>query len=189
MKLHIGCGTIYLKGYINIDTEPHFLIDDVPLDILEINTTTVDKYYKNDFCKGSGKIIADKCAPATDLPFLDGSAEEIIMIHVLEHIPWYEVNKTLGEFFRVLKNNGVLRIGVPDVKETAKLLVQANTSEEEDWAIRLLHGTQRNKWSHHYCGYTERTLEKLLSDCGFSGFEKLPNINFYPAIYLKALKK
>lgn len=189
MKLHIGCGCIYLKDYINIDASPHYLFADAPAEVLELNSTTIENYYKHDFCKASGKIVADECALAVALPFLNNSVDEIVMIHVLEHIPWYEVDKTLNEFHRVLKTNGVLRIGVPDVKETAQLLAQSNTPEEEDWAIRLLHGTQRNKWSHHYCGYTERTLKKLLSNFGFSNFEVLSNINFYPAIHLKAYKE
>ena len=66
--------------------------------------------------------------------------------------------------------------------------VGAKTPEEEDWCIRLIYGTQRNKWSHHYCGYTERTLKEVLSLYRFNKFENLPNINFYPSIYLKAYK-
>jgi ubiquinone/menaquinone biosynthesis C-methylase UbiE len=162
MKLHLGAGTIYLKGYINIDAAPHYLTKDAPKDILEQNTTTIDNYYKHDFCKSSGKCIADVKAIIDKLPYDDNSVDEIVLLHVLEHFPANEVKIFLDEFYRVLKFNGLFYLAVPDVKKTAELLSKAKTPEEEDWAIRLIHGTQRDKYSHHYCGYIERTLKELL---------------------------
>jgi len=189
MKLHIGCGTIYLKEYVNIDAAPHHFTHEISKELLERNSTTLDKYYKYKFCEGPGICIADVKALADNLPYEDNTVDDIVMLHVLEHIPAQEVGKVLNEFNRVLKVKGRLYLGVPDVKETARLLAEAKTPEEEDWAIRLLHGTQRNKFSHHYCGYTERTLKKLLFQYGFTGFHLLPNINFYPAIHLEAFKE
>ena len=188
MKLHIGCGCVYLEGYINIDASPHYLIWNAPNNMLEQNRTTLDNYYKHDFCKGSGMCVADKVGKIDDIDYEDRSIEEIVMLHVLEHLPTYEVSKTLEEFHRILIPNGKVYIAVPDVKETAKLLAKAETPEEEDWAIRLIHGTQRNKFSHHFCGYTKRTLKALLESYGFGNFKDLPNINFYPAIHLEAYK-
>lgn len=188
MKIHVGSGSVYLKDYINIDACPDFFIDNAPPEILEMNTTVFSEYYKNDFGKGSGKCIADLQGSSNVMPFLDGSVEEIVMMHALEHIPSYDVGEKLKEFNRILKINGELILGVPDIKETAKILANAKTPEEEDWAIRLIHGTQKNRWSHHFCGYTERTLKNLLSEYGFGNFEILPNINFYPAIHIKSFK-
>lgn len=188
MKLHLGCGTIYLKDYINVDVCPDYLAENAPAAALAQNTTTFERYYKHDFCKGSGLCIADVTAPINKLPFLDGEVEEAVLIQVLEHIPAYDVGNVLKEISRVLKHNGVFIVGVPDLKETAKMLAESTTSEEEDWCIRLIHGTQRNKWSHHYCGYTKHTLKEILSLYNFGNFEDLPNINFYPSIYLKAYK-
>lgn len=189
MKLHLGCGTIYLKGYINIDANPHYLAEDAPKDILEKNTTTLDKYYKHDFKGGSSGIaIADKKCMIENLPFREGSVDEIVMLHVLEHLPVYRVHFVLNEFIRILKKGAKVYLAVPDIKGTAKQLAEATTPEEEDWCIRLIYGTQRNEFSHHYCGYTERKLKELLSEKGFGKFELLPNINFYPAIHLEARK-
>jgi len=188
MKLHLGCGTIYLKDYFNVDVNPDYLAEDAPASALAQNTTIFERYYKHDFCKGSGLCIADIMAPINKLPFPDEHVEEAILIQVLEHIPAYEVSKVLREIHRVLCQDGVFIVGVPDLKETARMLAEAKSDEEEDWCIRLIHGTQRNEWSHHYCGYTNRTLREILSLYGFGNFENLPNINFYPSIYLKAHK-
>ena len=45
IKLHIGCGTVYLQGYINIDANPDGLACVLP-NIVETNKTTVENYYK-----------------------------------------------------------------------------------------------------------------------------------------------
>lgn len=189
MKLHLGCGTTYLKSYVNVDAEPDFLTEDAPPAVLTQNTTIFERYYKHEFCKGSGLCVADLKATIDKLPYESDSVDEVVLLHVLEHIPAYEVGTVLKEISRVLKPGGTFIIGVPDLKETAKMLYEANSPEQEDWCIRLVHGTQRNKWSHHYCGYTERTLKEMLTLYGFGDFESMPNINFYPAIHLKAFKK
>lgn len=188
MKLHIGCGTIYLKGYFNIDIDPKYLASDAPPKLLEQNLTTIDKYYKHEFCKGTGVCIADVKAGVDDLPFATESCDEVVLIHVLEHVPSYNISKVLNEINRVLKYKGIFHLGVPDLKETARGLAEARTPEEEDWYMRLIYGTQRSEWSHHYCGYTERTIKDLVFAHGFSGYEKLPNINFYPAIHFRTWK-
>lgn len=187
MKLHLGCGTIYLKGYVNVDAAPEFMAEDAP-DLVEENSTTMDNYYKDDFCKNSGLTVADSMAVLPTLPFDDESAEEAVMIHVLEHFPKYEAKKVLNEIWRVLIPGGKFIVGVPDIMGTAKQLLAAKTDEEQDWCIRLIEGTQKNKWSHHYCSYSDRTLKNFLSEHGFGDFEDLPNINFYPALHVKATK-
>jgi len=190
MKAHLGCGTIYLNGYVNIDAAPDIMSDDPEAaEIILQNGTTFDNYYKVGFCKGSGKVVADKKALIDDLPFENDSLNEVILIQVLEHIPAYNVSKVLNETCRVLKRGGCLIVGVPDVVETAKILVNATTAEEEDWCIRLIHGTQRNKFSHHFCGYIPRTLKQLLFEHGFGDFKDLPNINFYPSFHIAAFKR
>lgn len=188
MKLHIGCGTVYLKNYINVDANPHYLEKDAPSDILEMNSTTLDKYYKYEFCGSSGLCVADVKALAQSLPFTNETVDEIIMLHILEHLPAYKVDDLIHEFNRVLKSGGKIYIAVPDIIETAKLLVNSRSFEEEDWAIRLIYGTQKNEFSHHFYGYTKRTLEKLFTKHGFGNFKYLPNINFYPAIHMEVFK-
>lgn len=189
MKIHLGCGTVYLRGYVNIDSAPTYLTSSCSKDILDQNATTADLYYKQAFGTLPGFVVADLCHDLRNpLPFPDGAVEEVIMYHVLEHFPVTEAAKLIADIARALRPGGVLLVSVPDIKGTAKLLAEAATEQEEDWAIRLIHGTQRNRWSHHYCGYVPRTLMDLLSRNGFGMFEELPNINFYPAIRMRAIR-
>lgn len=48
------------------------------------------------------------------IPLDDDSVKGIFTEHCLEHVPLHVVDATLGEFFRVLKPKGTVRIIVPD---------------------------------------------------------------------------
>jgi SAM-dependent methyltransferase len=178
-----------LEGYINIDSAPDYISDECPSELVAQNSTDFNHYYKQDFGTLPGHVVADLKHNLMDpLPFPNGFIDEIVMYQVLEHIPAYEVGKLVADISRVLRIGGSFIVSVPNIREIAELLVDAETDEEEDWAIRLVHGTQRNQWSHHFCGYVPRTLKALLSRHGFATFEDLPSINIYPVIHLRAIK-
>jgi predicted SAM-dependent methyltransferase len=178
-----------LSEYINVDANPYFLSSDSEAkEALEQNKTTFENYYKTQFDNRPSIVVADIKALVDNLPLKNESVSEIVMFHVLEHVPYYNQEKTLKEITRVLKIGGKFVVAVPDTIGTAKLLVDSKTEEEENWAIRLLYGTQRNEFSHHFIGFTERTLKELLSVHGFGEFVSRENLNFYPAIHLTATK-
>lgn len=83
-KLNLGCGYNKLDGYINVDHDVNCNPD----------------------------IVADL---EGTLPFEDSSVDEIVLFHVLEHLG--QDTKTYlniwKEFYRVLKNKGIVRITVP----------------------------------------------------------------------------
>lgn len=58
-------------------------------------------------------------ADCTKLPFKDGSFSEIRAFHVLEHIP--DIVSVMNECYRVLKNNGIMTIRVPEFPEPEAL--------------------------------------------------------------------
>jgi len=82
--LHIGCGDINARGFINVDarSKPH-------IHIVTRNLFSLD-------------MIPSE------------SANLVYMSHVLEHVGHREVVKTLKEMRRVLRPGGVLRVSVPD---------------------------------------------------------------------------
>jgi len=53
-------------------------------------------------------------APAWNLPFPDGWAQELVAIHMFEHIHPRDVARTLAEWRRVLAPGGQVRIHVPN---------------------------------------------------------------------------
>ena len=44
--------------------------------------------------------------------------------HMLEHVPHFRLEKTISEFNRILKKNGILRIVVPDLKKMVNAYVK-----------------------------------------------------------------
>ena len=70
-------------------------------------------------------------AGAADLPFPDDFAEEIVAIHLLEHVHPTAVAATLAEWRRVLRPGGVLQVHVPDFKALSSKFLQA--SGDEKW--------------------------------------------------------
>jgi SAM-dependent methyltransferase len=81
MKINLGCGQKYLAGYINTDVLPR---------------VKADRHFDLNL---------------VPYPFESGSAEEIFMDNVLEHLD--DIPKVMAELHRILKPGGRLRILVP----------------------------------------------------------------------------
>lgn len=83
MKLNIGCGREIMDGWVNID---------------QFQEEGVD-------------IVMDLDKKDVRLPFMDGSVEEILASHSLEHIFYY--HRLMKEFGRVMRKGGRLTIRTP----------------------------------------------------------------------------
>jgi len=81
MKLNLGCGGDVKKGWLNCDL---------------VDGPGVDKVFD---------------ASQVPLPFDDNSVDEILVSHVLEHIPTWE--STVTDMARILKPGGLLTVRVP----------------------------------------------------------------------------
>lgn len=93
------------------------------------------------------------------LPFSSDCFDEIFASHVLEHIPWYEVEQVLQEWSRILKPGGKLTIWVPDGYKVAKSWVEY----EQDMSSEL--GIEKDGW---YRLNDDRIFEKWVSGRIFS---------------------
>ena len=56
------------------------------------------------------------------------SYDVVFTSHMLEHIPHFRLEKTISEFNRILKKNGILRIVVPDLKKMVNAYVKKDKS-------------------------------------------------------------
>lgn len=61
-----------------------------------------------------------------DTKLLSNTYDVVFTSHMLEHIPHFRLEKTISEFNRILKTNGVLRIVVPDLEKVTKAYVNKN---------------------------------------------------------------
>jgi hypothetical protein len=102
--------------------------------------------------------------PAYPLPLPNNSVDEVRASHVLEHFSHLEVMDVLGEWARVLKPGGVLKVAVPNF----------------DWIIAnnkdpILHlyvmGGQTDEYDFHHSIFDEETLRGALAAVGLVEIE------------------
>lgn len=85
MKLHLGCGDTYLKGWVNIDLSR------------------------------PGRLVDLRWDLRNGLPFPEESTQVVFSEHLFEHIPLRGAIALATESYRVLKPNGIFRVAVPDL--------------------------------------------------------------------------
>jgi len=199
LKLHVGCGTVYLEGYVNLDLPVEgysFLAAERP-DLLERNRTTLDRYYKKEESRGTLEggprepqaCVVDRYAPMDALPYAPGSVDEIRSVQSLEHLDMREGPRVLRHWYEILKPGGILHVDVPDFEETARQLLAQQDEPSKDWFYRLIYGSQKNPYAFHKNGFSPARLERMLREAGFREVRHIPNtIHFYPVVIAEAIK-
>lgn len=91
MKLHLGCGSIKLEGYVNID-------------MVEEKPGIVDRVF-------------DLSKP---LDYPDNSVEEIQAYHLFEHLPFSCIEAVIKSWHRVMKPGAKIMMEMPDFDESVK---------------------------------------------------------------------
>jgi predicted SAM-dependent methyltransferase len=99
------------------------------------------------------------------IPVPDQTFDLVFASHILEHVKRNDIHKTLKEWRRVLKDDGILQLILPDL-EIACIEVLSLTTTSSTWDI--LYGAQDHDFNIHYCGYTWQALEALIKLYGFS---------------------
>jgi len=98
--------------------------------------------------KGLKSVLAD----FNQIPFLDESFDGVWAYTSLLHVPKSEVTKPLKEIWRILKNKGILGLG----------LIEGNTEEyKESMGVNL---------PRFFAYYTKKEVEEILKDAGFEVF-------------------
>lgn len=150
---------------------------------------TLNKYDAKDV-----DYILDVTKP---LPFADKTFDLIYASHVLEHVPWYQINFVMAELYRVLKEGGTLEIFVPDGLKICQSLVRYELcgesemhkdgwykfNDEKDpyiWVNGRIftYGNGSGSIDHpnwHRTLFTPRYLKQLLERAGFINVEFLKN--------------
>lgn len=67
------------------------------------------------------------------LPFDDDTFDIIYASHIIEHIPWYQVQSAVSEWVRALKPGGVLEVWTPNGLAIAKAFVEAEERGTEEF--------------------------------------------------------
>jgi 2-polyprenyl-3-methyl-5-hydroxy-6-metoxy-1,4-benzoquinol methylase len=102
-----------------------------------------------DFCRK--RNLPCRLVDGNALPFPDGSFDVLTAWHVIEHVA--DVEKTLADWFRVLRPNGVLALETPDASSPL---------------VRLRGSSYRKFWApEHTYTFTPSTLAEFMRRAGF----------------------
>lgn len=129
-------------------------------------------------------LIADKLMNAVNLDFDDNSCQEVIAIHMLEHLSFFETIYALSEFFRILKPEGILIIEIPDINKAFKHYLKSSDTQKEEilgWIYGIPH-----KGLQHKFGFPPFLLIEILKKVGFYKInekhyynqENIPSVRF-----------
>lgn len=114
----------------------------------------------------------DIIAPADKIPLADGCADEVMAIHLVEHLlPWLVPN-ALKEWHRLLKPGGILVLEMPDIVKACQNLLDGvmrggkHPNQLSYWAI---YGDDRLRDEHmlHKFGYCFKTIAPMVKEAGF----------------------
>lgn len=189
-KYHLGCGGVYLHGYINCDISGVMALEHP--DLVEQNRTTIRDYYAR--LDGSMHELPTRRATVCDLISdvsrfmgMPECVDKIIAIQVFEHFSPARSFEALQRWRSALRYGRPLILSVPDMTGTLALI---DTSDilNISFALRHLRGRAGDYHQSHHAWYMMDTLTELLAWSGFAGIEQLPNLHFYPAIVLRAVK-
>jgi glycosyltransferase involved in cell wall biosynthesis len=145
-KLNLGCGDKILPDYLNVD------------------------------------VVANRAGHAPDLMcdlrhlacFPDGSADEILAVHVIEHFWRWEVRAVLKEWLRLLKPGAPLILECPNLESACQtFLSNPREAFQEDargqQSMWVFYGDPawQDPYMIHRWGYTVQSLIDLLGEVGF----------------------
>lgn len=194
VRLHLGCGSVWLEGYLNIDVKaPNtFLAAERP-DLVEKWRTTDDAYYakhkdKTQDVLRAGPLdqeyVCDMYGSFQELPQLRGDVQEVLARHSFEHLSITEARQALRNLRELMSVGGILRLDVPDHEASLELLIKT----QDRFYVRHLLGPRRNDYGFHMMSFTKERLRTLVEEYGFGHIGEEKNIHFYPAFCLRFSK-
>jgi hypothetical protein len=161
-RLHVGCGAIWVPGWLNIG---------MPRPRLQPYGTLRDR---------DGALVLSLDV-SRGLPADDASVEHVYGSHFIEHLPLEEGLAFLAECHRVLRPGGLIRLTCPDLELWARKYLENDSAFLEAYrqataaARRRLPAlrtrgqvmmSQLHGWGHRW-GYDAESLCEVLERSGF----------------------
>jgi SAM-dependent methyltransferase len=159
VKLHLGCGSIYLDGYVNCDAWGY-----MPSEISDVRPATLDSYYQVPFQKEFDKrnrrppVIDKEMDLHERWPFEDGTVEEIVMVCCIEHHSKQWARFISNEAHRVLRQGGKWLVDFPDIKQAFDNYFES----DPEFFFELVFCNGKDEYSFHRWGYTFDTFKQFL---------------------------
>lgn len=115
---------------------------------------------------------ADIIAPAHAIPLDDGCAEEVLAIHLVEHLLPWDLKTALKEWHRLLMPGGLLVLEMPDLIKCCRNILEGRVpagKHPNQLGMWGLFGDDRLKdpYMLHRWAYTFKTLAPIVEGVGF----------------------
>jgi SAM-dependent methyltransferase len=169
-RLQLGAFDQVHENWLSTDITPHLLVARVPgLPWLlnRFGMIDADRYATH----RSGAFRSVRYLDVSRrFRFANATFECVYASHVLEHLERHAAERCLREVHRVLKDDGVLRVAVPDLDG----VVAAYDPADPDSFLRGIyesHSCRRSRGSQHRWQYNALSLEELLRRVGFRQVE------------------
>ena len=156
--LHVGCGSLNKSSCLGFNNDNW---KEIRFDIDE-------------------SVNPDIVGTMTDMKsVVTGSVDAVYSSHNIEHIFPHEVPVALSEFYRVLKEDGIVVITCPDIQSVGEAIAQDKLFETlyestmgPVTAFDILYGHRETTldgdiYAIHRGGFTYSTLDKAFKEAGF----------------------
>lgn len=97
---------------------------------LGAGATSIEGYLSVDL-QGDPDIRAD----VREIPLATGSVDEIMAIHLFEHLPRWDTERTLAEWHRVLRPGGKLVLELPDLIKCCQNILSGREDRAGLWGL------------------------------------------------------
>ncbi len=144
-RIHLGCGSTRLDGYVNVDFPPavHNVMD----------------------------VQADLFCDVTKIDLPQDEIDEVRIHHVFEHFNRVVALTLLIRWQGWLRIGGLVRIETPDFEASAADFLGAANLDRKLRAIRHLEGDQAAVWAYHVGQWFPERFTHTLSKLGFADIE------------------
>ena len=132
-------------------------------------------------------IIMDAC----ELDFEENSIEEIIAVHLFEHISPYQAHSTLSKWAKILKPGKKLIMEIPNIEELCKNFEKSDKLHKYN-ILNCIYGSTntitenpREITSPHLWGWYPEILQDHLLESGFTNIIFLPEQHPHPGYNMR----
>lgn len=140
-RVHLGCGDVRLKGYLNVDYPPEQGV-------------------------ASGTSRPDIEADVARLDAPAGSISEVRLHHLFEHFERASALALLLRWYDWLQPGGRLDVETPDF-DGCVAGFEARDLVDQSLILRHIFGSQEAPWAQHYDGWSRARFAAILPRLGY----------------------
>jgi hypothetical protein len=149
--VHLGCGDVYLKGYLNIDLPPREGV-------------------------ASGTSRPDLEADVVSVTAPPESVTEVRLHHLFEHFDRAQALVLLMRWYSWLRPGGYVTIETPDFEACIDGYRERSLGEQS-LILRHIFGSQEAPWAQHMDGWSQARFRHVLGELGFTKISTSPTLS------------